>query len=446
MAASILRQAHTDTFTTSRRYFLRQVMAGAAASAALPSALTAGEVSSLESGPRGLRGLLRLESGAAPDEAFWLMVKEQFPLRQDLILMNAANLCPTPFPVLEALFGLARDIDSDASHQNRGKFRDMQERSLSLLADYLGADAEELVITRNTTEGNNVVVSGLELGAGDEVVIWDQNHPTNALAWDVRGQRRGFSVRRVSTPPLPRSEDELVAPFLEAISPATRALAFSHISNVSGVALPARRLCQEARRLGILTLVDGAQCFGFLELDMHDLGCDFYTASTHKWFMGPKEAGILFVRRDVAGNVWPLITGLGWEGVRDRGARRFGALGQRDDARLAAVARAVEFHRSLGPRQVENRVRELAAALKERIAERIPGVAFHTPADPTLSGGVVVVRLPGVEARAGFDRLYHEHGIGGAAMGGDFEGIRFSPNVYNLVTEVERVVEALVSL
>ncbi len=446
MSTTIVGQSDPSTFLPSRRRFLGQLLGGAVATSALPYAGAAEEAEIWAGIPRGERRLPSTPTGEAPDEAFWSLVKKQFPLRDDLVLMNAANLCPTPYQVLEASLALGRDIDADASHQNRGKFRDLHERSLGLLAEYLGADPDELVITRNTTEGNNIVVSGLDLGPGDEVVIWDQNHPTNALAWDVRAERRGFSVRRVSTPPEPASGKDLIQPFLDVLSPRTRVLAFSHISNVSGVALPARELCMAARSRGVITLVDGAQCFGFLNLNLQDLGCDFYTASTHKWFMGPKEVGVLFAGNDRAGDVWPLITGLGWEAVRERGARRFGALGQRDDARLAAVARAVEFHQSLGVEHVEARVRELASAVKSALQRAVPGVTFHTPLDPDLSGGVVVFSIPGVEARSGFDALYRQHGIGGAAMSGDFEGIRLSPNVYNLLEEVNRVVEAVRSL
>ena len=267
-------------YRPSRRHFLKR-LAGSVAAGLLPSL--------------GLSGLkaraAAFAPGAVTDEAFWRLVKDQFPLRPGLILMNAANLCPSPYPVSDAVFRFTHDVDADASFQNRGKFNDLHEAALAALARYMGADADEVVITRNTSEGNNLVIAGLDLGAGDEVVLWDQNHPSNNVAWDVRAQRYGYTVKRVATPAAPQSADDLIAPFAEALTANTRVLSFSHVSNVSGVALPAKDLCAMAQARGILTLIDGAQTFGVHRVDLHDIGCDFYTGSAHKWFWDPKKAG-----------------------------------------------------------------------------------------------------------------------------------------------------------
>jgi selenocysteine lyase/cysteine desulfurase len=357
--------------------------------------------------------------------------------------MNAANLCPSPYPVQDAVFRHTRDVDGDASFQNRGKFGELKELARKALADYVGADPSEIAITRNTSEGNNTVINGLDLGPGDEVVIWDQNHPTNNVSWDVRAERWGFTVARVSTSPEASSQNELAAPFLEAMTPRTRVLAFSHVSNVSGVALPASQLCREARNRGILTLVDGAQTFGALCLDLHEMECDFFTGSSHKWFVGPKEAGILFVREDSQDRLWPSHVGVGWEGARENGAQKFENMGQRDDAAVVSMGTAAAYHQSIGPDAIEARVRALATGLKERIRTRFPSVRFHTPISEEHSGGVVVFSLPESDPRKLHETLYAEEFIGSAAMGGEFLGLRLSPHIYNTMAEVDRVVEAV---
>lgn len=422
----------------TRRDFLH-VLGGVVATAAVPRVALAGR-------PTRPFEMLAGLTGAPADEAYWALVREQFPLRPGLVIMNAANLCPSPYPVIDAVTAHTRSIDADASFQNRAAFGELREETRALLADWVGADADEIAIVRNTSEANNTVVSGLELGPGDEVVIWDQNHPTNDVAWDVRAERYGFAVRRVGTPPAPASAEELVAPFRAALSDRTRVLAFSHVSNVSGVALPAERLCRLARERRVLTLVDGAQALGALRLDLHAMGCDFYTASSHKWPMGPKETGLLFVRRGRAPELWPLGVGVGWEGARDDGARRFETLGQRDDAAIAAFGTAVRFHQAIGPDRVEARVRALAGALMDGLRSRLPDVVFHTPAEPELRAGVVVFRLPGRDARSAFDALYREHDVACAAMGGDFAGVRLSPHVYNTMDEVDRAVAAVAAV
>ncbi len=359
--------APSDAWYPPRREFLSRLLGGAAAAAVLPAGMVAGSEGLSSSPPTGLGESFKNDP---VDERYWSMVKDHFPLREDLIVMNAANLCPSPWTVQEAVFGLTRDVDGDPSHANRGKFGDLRDEARALLAGWLGADPEEIVITRNTSEGNNVVISGLRLGPGDEVVIWDQNHPTCSLAWDVGARRHGYMVRRVATPPDPGSEADLIRPFREALSARTRVLAFSHVSNVSGVALPAGKLCELARERGVMTLVDGAQTCGAEALDLHAMGCDFFTGSAHKWPMGPKETGVLYVSRERQDDVWPLIVGIGW-GESDAGSK-FEALGQRDDARVSAVKEMVEFHEMIGKRQVEERIRALASEVKRQLAARSP--------------------------------------------------------------------------
>ncbi|MFH1763165.1 MAG: aminotransferase class V-fold PLP-dependent enzyme [Gemmatimonadota bacterium] len=311
------------------------------------------------------------------------------------------------------------------------------------LAAYVGASPSEIAITRNTSEGNNTVVNGLELGSGDEVVLWDQNHPTNNVSWDVRARRWGFTVRRVTTPPGSEDAGELMDSLVAALGSRTRVLSFSHVSNASGVGLPARDLCQFARERGILTLVDGAQSFGALMLDLNDMGCDFFTASSHKWFMGPKEAGLLYVREESQARLWPTHVGVGWEGAENSGAQKFENMGQRDDAAVVSMATAAAFHEAIGPATVQARVHALASAVREGLSKAVPGVRFHTPLAPELCAGVIVFALPGVDHREVFQNVYETHHIGCAAMSGAFDGIRLSPHVYNTLDEVDRTVGVL---
>ena len=393
--------------------------------------------------------LSSMRGAAAPSESagerFWHLVKSQFPLRAGLSLMNAANLCPSPYKVLESVFSLTRDLDADASFQNREKFSRLVEASRRALADYLGASPDEIVIPRNTSEANNIVIGGLDLGEGDDVVLWDQNHPANNVAWDVRARRFGFSVRRVTTPTRADDPEELIAPFRKAHTKRTKVLSFSHVSNISGQRLPAKRLCELARQRDIMTLIDGAQTFGSAQVDVHDLGCDFYTGSAHKWLLGPKEVGVLYVRRERIADLWPSIVGAGWPVANDHDARKLETFGQRDDAAVAAVANAVDFHLAIGKAAVESRIQRLATTLKEQLRE-IPGVKLRSPMAAELSGGVVVFTIAGVDLQAAYQRLYTKYQIGCAMMGGRFRGIRLCPHIYNPMNEIHRAVAAVAEL
>ena len=432
-----------DLKNCSRRMFVRHLLGGAAATVLWPPLTHGVGTSSLRTWREAASELI----GAHPaDETFWGLVKGLFPIRKGLIMMNAANLCPSPYVVQQLVFKYMQDVDADPSFPNRAKFEDLKEEARAAVANYLGTDADEVAIIRNTTEGNSTVISGLTFSKGDEVVIWDENHPTANVAWDVRAERFGFTVKKVTTPPHPGNAAQLLDAFRAALTGRTKILAFSHLSNLTGVALPAKELCRIARERGILTLVDGAQTFGAFSLDLHDMGCDFFTGSAHKWLCGPKEVGILYVRKERIDKLWPLTVGDGWEEASLQGARKFETLGQRDDARVAALSKAIGFHQDIGKERIEQRVRGLAAALQSRIRKGIDGAEIVTPLDPELSGGIVVFSFPkmaGMDLGALLEKLYQKHNIGCNVLPW---GIRLSPHIYNLMDEVDKAVEAVRSL
>ena len=439
----VIKNFPEDVRGLPRRQFMKTILGGAAAAAVLPSGVFSENIGSFKSLKSKAIGL---SAGDAGGEEFWKLVKENFSIRKGLIMLNAANLCPSPYPVQQRVFELTRDIDADPSSHNRKKFADLREVARYALAEYLGASPEEIAIVRNTSEGNNMVINGLTFEPGDEVIIWDENHPTANIAWDVRAERYGFKVKRVKTPEIFEGDEELMRPFFDAVTKRTKLMCFSHVSNISGIALPAEKMCTMARNHGVLSHIDGAQTFGSHVLNLSAIGCDFYTGSSHKWFFGPKEVGILYVRKERIEDLWPTIVGVGYPGVLDKGAQKFETLGQRDDSRIAAMGKTVEFHNMIGRDRIEARIRFLAAALKMRLKERIPGIEFRTPLAPELSGGVVVFDVAGVGLNKALDILYYEHNIGCAVFVGDSGGIRLCPHIYNTVEEIDRAVDAVASL
>ena len=193
---------------------------------------------------------------------------------------------------------LTRDEDSDVSFPNRAKFDTLLEESRKKVAEHIGVSPEEIALVRNTSEANNTINAGYPLKAGDEIVLFDQNHPCNNLAWEVRAARYGFTIKRVSVPSTVKNAAEIVKLFESAITPQTKVLSITYISNTTGIRLPAKELFSMAHQRGLYCHLDGAQTWGFLKLDLKDIGCDSYAASAHKWFMGPKQAGILYVRQE----------------------------------------------------------------------------------------------------------------------------------------------------
>lgn len=383
-----------------------------------------------------------LARAQSPDR-YWRAIRDQFPFRDDKVPMNAANLCPSPTAVGLRVAELTRDIDIDCSFQNRDKFAALLEESREKVAAQLGVTADEIALVRNTSEANNTVNNGLALDRGAKVVLWDQNHPTNNVAWDVRAERFGYEVVKVATPAAAKSKQDLIRPFEQALSGGADVLAVTHASNVSGVRLPMVELAGLAREHGAHFHVDGAQTWGALDLDLRAMGCDTYAASAHKWFVGPKEVGLLYVRRDRIDAIWPQVVAPGWGSGPETelaGARKFESMGQRDDAALAAVGATAEFHDTIGVERVEARVLDLAARLKEGLTGL--GAKLVTPEPRELSAGVVIMDVPQKNRGELLDRMYAEHGIAGSTSG----GFRLCPHLYNTDEHVDRAIAGVKAL
>ncbi len=379
-------------------------------------------------------------SAAMPQGNNWAAVRSEFTLDEKIIVMNAANLCPATRNVNEVLFKYTRDLDANPSAQNRAKFNTGREDTRKKIASFLNVTPEEIVITRNTSEGNNFISSGIELKAGDEVVIFDENHPTNNDSWKEKAKRFGFTVKPVSIPTPPESPQAIVKAMTDAMTSRTKVLSFTHVTSTFGTVFPAKELCRIARERGVISLVDGAQSFGAFDLDLKEMGCDFFTASSHKWLMGPKEAGILYIRADAQAKLNPSEVGV--IGGAVGASRVFERLGQRDDACFMALGEAIDFHNRIGKKQIQQQAIALGDALKKGLM-KIPTLKMYSPTTPELSCAVVTFKPGTADVPKLYAWLYQTYGIACAARGGDTAGLRISPHIYNSLEQVDKVVAAV---
>jgi selenocysteine lyase/cysteine desulfurase len=378
---------------------------------------------------------------ASPDERFWASVREQFVMPPDLTMLNAANLCPSSAPVLETMYRMTKDMDQDPSQDNRVKLGDGREATRTLLAQFLRVTPEEIVITRNTSESNNLVSTGIDLKAGDEVLLTADNHPSNHTAWQEKAKRFGFSVKDVPVPNPHPGFDYYVDAFRKMITPQTKVIAFTHLTSTVGDLFPARELCRLARERGILTLVDGAQTFGLMDVDLSDMQPDFYSGSAHKWPCGPKENGVLYINKSAQPKIWASIFSAypGRVGV----SRTFEGFGQRDEPAMIAFGEALKLQTKIGRAVIEKRSRELTQALLAGL-RKIDGAKIWTSPDPARAAAVVSFQPGNLDARKLAAALYQKDRIGCAIRGGqDRPGVRFSPHFYNTHADIEKTVAAV---
>jgi len=416
------------TYSMSRREFARLFAMGGSAAILSHQTLL---------GSKSVRMTDPITSAGTVD---WKTIRSQFLMPPELTVLNAANLCPSPAPVLETVYNYTKRLDSKPVPSYRAEMREVKEKTRQELAKYLRVTPEEILITRNTSESNNWVSNGLDLRAGDEVVIFSDNHPSNNEAWKERGKRFGFTVKEVPPVNPHPGFDYYLETFKKALTTRTRVLSFTHLSNTVGDLFPAKELCGMARNRGIITLIDGAQSLGLLDVDLSDIQPDFYSGSAHKWPCGPKETGVLFVNKSIQERFWPSIYSAykGREGL----AQTHEGLGQRDTPAIHAFGQQIEFLRKIGQEKIEERSGNIATEIIEEL-QKIKDINIFTSNERALRSAVVTFRPANLEP-AKVVKALEEDGIVAANQGGkDWAGVRFSPHFYNSNSDVERAVGAI---
>lgn len=376
----------------------------------------------------------------APNEAYWARVRAQFAVPAGIAHINAANLCPASLPVLESVFN-ATDLDHDLSPANRTRMHGIKETTRQLLADDLRVSPKEILITRNTSDSNNLVSNGLDLKPGDEVLILSDNHPSNHLAWREKAKRFGFQVEVIEQMHPHPGPEAVLKTVRDRMRANTRILGFTHLTNTVGDLFPATELCALARANGTLSLVDGAQSFGLMDVDLSLMQPDFYSGSAHKWACGPKEIGVLYVHKDVQSRFWPSVISA-YPGATELAARSEG-FGQRDEPAILGFGEALRFRATIGRSAIEARALELSGNLIEGLS-KIDGVKVWTHPDRTRSHAVVAFQAGNLDPTRLQTALYaNEKIVSATRLGTDRPGLRLSPHFYNSPVEIERTLSAI---
>jgi isopenicillin-N epimerase len=435
MGSSRIRAIHPaapEAAMFDRRNFLTS-LAGLAGAITLPQRLLA----ELAQAPGKLPDASLYD---ANEEAYWAELRKQFLIPEDEVYLNNGTVGSSPAPVLRAIFDgydetekLAQSDPEDYpiwGYAAWNEFRDP-------LAAFLGCTRDEIAILRNATEANSYIANGLDLQPGDEVLMTDQEHPGGEGPWQLRAKRYGIVVKKVTLPKPVPSAAAVLTLFSDAITPRTRVLFFSHITTVTGVVLPARELCALARSKGILSAVDGAHVTGMMRVNLHELGCDMYTSSPHKWLQAPKGTGFLYVRDEVIDRVWNTIVTEGWNEPKLR-AERFQRIGSSNVPVLWGLRAALQLAKQIGLERIERRHRQMADyILKEMLAR---GADSWTSPDPALRCAIATVNAPQIQTSEIETWLWKTKKI--RIRGGAPSKIRLSTPYYLLKKDVDRFLAA----
>jgi len=359
--------------------------------------------------------------------------------------MNNGTLGPMPKTVFNTLMRYFR-VQMTNPYDSYNYLPSFREGVREKLAAFVNASPEEISLTSNTTEGINLVVNGLDMKQGDEVLVTSLEHPGHINPWRLKEKRAGIKITQVPMPVFPKGTQEIVDAFAAAVTPRTKVISISHTVFITGLIMPLKELSQLARDKGILILADSAHGLGMLDLDMKELGADFFASSPYKWLGAPTGIGLLYVRKEVLDRVWPTIVSSGWDTTK--GAAKLDPQGQRSDALLFALDEAMNFQNRIGRSRIERRIKVLAGRLKQELS-KVPGTKLHTPVDPYLSAGLTAFSMTGAEPAKLVNYLREKHNLvirtTGSNTAGTY-GVRVSTPIFISTREVDMVVEGVRTL
>jgi selenocysteine lyase/cysteine desulfurase len=422
----------------SRRDFVKSLVAGSAVTAAGLSRLNASIYQSITDLNQKY---IRDES---PDGVYWDAIRDQFLFQDGLIMMNNGTVGPMPKPVFNTLMQTFK-VQATKPVDVYAYLPSKKEAVRTRLAEFINASPDEVAIVRNTTEGMNFSANGLDMQEGDEVLISSMEHPGGTHPWKIKEARYGIKITEVPIGLPPQNVDEFVNAFRNAITPRTKVISVSHTVYISGLISPLKELSQMAHEKGILVAADSAHGLGMLDLDMKELGIDFFATSPYKWLGAPTGVGVFYVRKDVQDQLWPTITTSGWD--QDT-ARKYETLGQRADALIIALGEALNFQNYIGRSRIERRIKALAGYLKQEL-KKIPGVKLHTPEDPYLSGGLTAFSIAGVDPQDIVDYVREKYNIVirtvGSREAGTY-GCRVSTHMYCSYDMIDQLLEGIRTL
>lgn len=376
----------------------------------------------------------------AEDEAFWARWAREYDRDESFLQLNYGFYHPSLRPVLDVELQVARELNRRGSHFKWADSETLLESARAELAAFAGVAAGEVVITRNASEALNIVIQGVTLAPGDEVVCSDQDYGAMDQAWEQRARGEGIHVRRVALPLDPADDDEIVRLFEAKITPRTRLLHVTHLVHFTGQILPVAKLCALGRRHGLLVLVDAAHSLAHVEFSIRELDCDYLGASLHKWLGAPLGTGVLFVRRDRIAGLRPLFGDTHFPGDDIRRLERFG---NRPDSLVAGLREAIRWHQALGTAAKQARLTLLQRRWSEPMRDW-PRFQLLTPRSPARHGAIGLFRLAGVKAENLFAYLLHEHRIFTMVMPIHGESaLRIVPGLPTGVDDIARLVGAL---
>ncbi len=374
------------------------------------------------------------------EEDLWARMAQAYTVSPNILNLNNGGVSPQPKVVQDAVdryYHLSNEAPSYYMWQILDKGREPLRRKL---ADLAGVLPDELAIQRNTTEALGTFTWGIDLKADDEIVMTKQDYPNMIHAWKQREQRQGVKINWISLS-LPVDNDEtVIKAYVDATTSRTKIWHITHLITWTGQILPAAKLCAEARKRGIISVVDAAHSFAHIDFKISDLNCDYFGTSLHKWLCAPFGTGLAYIKKGLIEKTWPIFPN---DKPQSDDIRKFEALGTRSFAPEQAIGQAIDFHNAIGGKRKQERLQYLKKYWCDAVTKN-PRVKLHISLKPEYSCALGTFSIDGLDVGDIATKLMSDYQIHTVSI--KWEGInavRVTPHVYTTTKDLDRFIDAV---
>lgn len=371
----------------------------------------------------------------------WEKVRNDYDLPTDFINLENGYYCIQPKPILLAYQQNINLVNKQGSFYMRTVQFENKKKSVIALAELAGCTPDELIITRNTTESLNLIISGFKWQIGDEAIFAEQDYGAMQDMFKQMAKRSGIINKIVSIPNQPKNDEEIVNLYKQAITPKTKLLMVSHVINITGHVLPIKKIVEMAHQHNVKVLVDGAHAFAHIQFSIKDLGCDYYGTSLHKWLSCPLGAGFLFVKKELINSVWPLFAEN--DSIKDTDICSLNHTGTIPVHTDLTIIDSINYYKLIG---VENKHKRLLF-LRNYWLEKLklnPNIIINSPIDDARACAIANIGVVGINPVELAKILFEQYKIYTVSIvSKTVNGVRITPNIYTTTNELDLLVNAL---
>ncbi|MFZ4797962.1 MAG: aminotransferase class V-fold PLP-dependent enzyme [Bacteroidia bacterium] len=381
-------------------------------------------------------------SQMANDDEFWNNLRGIYKLKTDYINLENGYYSMMPQTILNDYIAEIKLLNFHASYYMRKKMTDDKIAVRQNLAQYLKCELNEIIVTRNTTEAMNTVICGMDWKAGDEAIMAYQDYGAMLDMFKQQGERYGIINKIINIPNHPKSDDEMVALYENAITKNTKLLMVCHMINITGQILPVRKICDMAHQHNVKVVVDGAHAIAHFDFKISDLNCDYYASSLHKWLSVPLGAGLLYVKNENIENLWPVNGEYSYD---KKDIRKLNHTGTQPMATELSIAHAIKYNELIGIKRKEERLRYLKNYWVNKVKE-FKNIEINTPFDNERSCGIANVGVKNLKPAYMAQILFDKYKIWTVAIDNpkaNVQGCRITPGIFTTIDELNVLVNAL---